>query len=348
MPPSSKVITMLPPRIRYEVERRMFENGFRDFDGLAQWVRGEGYQISDDSLWRYGYKLKQQFVETKWTMLQTRTLSELGVGEQDMEKALMRIAQTKALATLADMEETSAADLNARTNLIKTIMTQCQRAAEFKARCEQQKQMAAGGTPGPAATAPGIPQNEPPAAPAAQQSQAAIVGTPVKSEQHDSPVVPKPHDEIAAQPPAGRTAVPAEGGPVAASGIAVPPLIENSYHHASPRNTAELRDSQSKAASHVGQAPRPGVLFAKADAEQGLPGDLRQPNICIAAGYNTKIAPDSVAAALIQTAAHPWMSAESHRSLARSRETSAPSVIIYDSLSHTAGAPTDLTALPRI
>src|SRR5713101_8118775 len=54
MPPRSKVITMLPPYIRQELNRRLFENGFRDYEGLAQWVRGQGYEISDDSLWRYG------------------------------------------------------------------------------------------------------------------------------------------------------------------------------------------------------------------------------------------------------------------------------------------------------
>ena len=37
MPPRSKVITILPEYIRQEVERRLFENGFRDYQGLAQW-----------------------------------------------------------------------------------------------------------------------------------------------------------------------------------------------------------------------------------------------------------------------------------------------------------------------
>ena len=34
------------------MSRRLFGNGFRDYEGLAQWVRGQGYNISDDSLWR--------------------------------------------------------------------------------------------------------------------------------------------------------------------------------------------------------------------------------------------------------------------------------------------------------
>ena len=169
MPPSSKVVTLLPPSIRQEIERRMFENGFRDYEGLAQWVRGQGYEISGDSLWRYGYKLKQQFVETKWTILQLRALAELGMDQQDLDQALMRVAQTKALATLAAMEEIEAVDLNARTNLLKTVMTQQQRAAEFSARCRQRQ---AAGTTGPASAAPAIGHDAPPpAAPAVPQSR---------------------------------------------------------------------------------------------------------------------------------------------------------------------------------
>jgi hypothetical protein len=35
MPPRSKGITMLPPYLRDEIERRLFGNGFRDYEGLA-------------------------------------------------------------------------------------------------------------------------------------------------------------------------------------------------------------------------------------------------------------------------------------------------------------------------
>jgi Protein of unknown function (DUF3486) len=50
---------MLPPDIRKQVERRMLAKRFSDFEGLAEWVRQQGYDISDDSLWRYGKSLKR-------------------------------------------------------------------------------------------------------------------------------------------------------------------------------------------------------------------------------------------------------------------------------------------------
>ena len=255
MPPSSKVITLLPPFIREEIERRLFENGFRDYDGLAQWVRGQGYQISDDSLWRYGYKLKQQFVETKWTMLQLRALSEFGVDEQDLDKALMRVAQTKALATLAAMEETEAADLNARTNLLKTVLTQQQRAAEFRARCQQPP--VAPATAGPAATVPAIVRNVlPPTAPAVQQSQATSVSAPAKPEPLNNIVMPKPNDAAERQP--RKMAVPAVGGPLAAPGGTEAACLETT-------RVAHYRETVRKLA--MPQAQQPHFINATARTE---------------------------------------------------------------------------------
>jgi hypothetical protein len=99
MPPRSKVITMLPAYLRQEVERRLFENGFRDYEGLAQWLRVQGYEISDDSLWRYGRNLQQQLTSVRLTM---RLAAELTADQQPWTpQAPIRIAQQKALATLA-------------------------------------------------------------------------------------------------------------------------------------------------------------------------------------------------------------------------------------------------------
>jgi hypothetical protein len=286
----------------------MFENGFRDYEGLAQWVRGQGYEISEDSLWRYGYKLKQQFVETKWTILQLRALAELGMDQQDLDQALMRVAQTKALATLAAMEEIEAVDLNARTNLLKTVMTQQQRAAEFRARCRQQQ---AAGTTGPASAAPAIGHDAPapPAAPAVPQSQGISVSVPAKPKQVDSSAMAEPNG--AAEPQPRNMAVPAAGDPPGAPSGTAPAPIANTSHHALPRNDAEPDD-----------APAPTASFINAAAEQGPPAKLQSPNIPRAAKPNSIATLDSAAAAVkIQATAHPRGLAQSQGPLARSLET---------------------------
>jgi len=82
MPPRSKVITVLPAYIRQEVERRLFTNGFRDCKGLAQRVRGQGDEISDDNLWRYGHSLRQQLAAMRLTVGWARTLDGLAEGQE--------------------------------------------------------------------------------------------------------------------------------------------------------------------------------------------------------------------------------------------------------------------------
>ena len=74
MPLSSETITTLPPHIREEVERRMCAKGFSDYEGLADWVREQDYEISNDSLWRYGEPPKREFIAIKFVVRQARML----------------------------------------------------------------------------------------------------------------------------------------------------------------------------------------------------------------------------------------------------------------------------------
>jgi hypothetical protein len=129
---------MLPPYIRQEIERRLFGNGFRDYEGLAQWAQAQGYNISDDSLWRYGRALQQQFTATQLTVRQACALADRSADyEGSMAQALITVAQQKALASLLEMEQVKPADLNAVANLTRAAIAQQRQAAELKARAEQ-------------------------------------------------------------------------------------------------------------------------------------------------------------------------------------------------------------------
>ena len=53
----------------------MLAKRFSDYEGLAQWVRDQGYDISEDSLWRYGKSLKQESTAIRLSLLQARMLA---------------------------------------------------------------------------------------------------------------------------------------------------------------------------------------------------------------------------------------------------------------------------------
>src|SRR5713101_8544121 len=188
MPPRPKVITALPAYIRQEVERRPFENGFRDYEGLAQWVRGQGYEISDDSLWRYGRALRDHLAATDLTVRHARTLAKLGEDYEGLTaKALITLAQQKALETLLEMEEVKPADLNAVANLTRAAIAQQRWAAELKSRGEQPQRAADKPENGTQNAPPQKPSNPQPAI--APLHQPASGGTVTVKAERSSPAV---------------------------------------------------------------------------------------------------------------------------------------------------------------
>ncbi len=196
MPPRSKVTTMLPAYIRQELERRLFENGFRDYEGLANWVRGQGYAISDDSLWRYGRALQQQLAATELTVCQICGLAKPGAGHEPLTaQALITVAQQKALATLVEMDEVKPSDLNAVANLTRAAIAQQRWGAELKARNEHRHESPAkpkDGLDEPPHTFPNERRrNAPP-----QQPRATDLAVTVHAEPQDgSPAAGNPGDD---------------------------------------------------------------------------------------------------------------------------------------------------------
>src|SRR2546423_8713418 len=53
-------VAVLPAAVRGELDRLMVERAFSGYQALAEWLQGQGYRISDDSVQRYGVRLRQQ------------------------------------------------------------------------------------------------------------------------------------------------------------------------------------------------------------------------------------------------------------------------------------------------
>jgi len=260
MPPRSKVITMLPAYIRQEVERRLFENGFRDYEGLAQWVRGQGYEISDDSLWRYGHNLQQQLTAMRLTMRLARSSGEL---EEDLEplmtRALITIAQQKALATLAEKEEVTPGELNAIANLTRAAIAQQRWAAEAKAQEEPQPQTAANGKCGPSDNARSNCNAQSVPAPVGQGRAASEEPTGRIDTPRETSPVDERHPQVERDPPGWGITV--EGSSTNSDDSAYAGRIQPALHPAPPRVTADLHASEGVmpfSSSGLIEAPSPG------------------------------------------------------------------------------------------
>jgi hypothetical protein len=149
MPARSKVLTLLPPRLRAEVERRIRAKGFSDYRGLAEWLRQQGYHISNDSLWRYGKSLQRKLAVAEMTVYQAHALAEVGACEEGiLIDALLTMVQQKLMTKLIGEDGLGYADtrlMNAAANLVRASVLYQRQAEEVhapKPADELQKRMA--------------------------------------------------------------------------------------------------------------------------------------------------------------------------------------------------------------
>jgi len=247
MPPRSKVITMLPAHIRQEVERRLFENGFSDCEGLAQWVRGQGYEISDDSLWRYGHGLQQRLAAMRLTVRLAGAMGELADdNEALMARALITIAQQKALESLAEKEEVTPGDLNAIANLTRAAIAQQRWAAQMKRQGQQPRQAALDGKCGLDNSHPrrnSLSANAP-----RERSHAAALAASEEPAGRSEPgreTSPGAERRAPREQPPPQTGVVVDGTSITARDTAFVARIEPALYPASPRIAADLRAEES-------------------------------------------------------------------------------------------------------
>jgi len=121
----------------------MAESGFVDYRGLAEWVREQGYEISDDSLWRYGKGIQRQLTAAQMAVHQARALAEVTADNKGLLiEAIMTVVEQKVLSKLLEGEQVENSDiglLNAAANLARATVFHQRRADEVQAREKEQK-----------------------------------------------------------------------------------------------------------------------------------------------------------------------------------------------------------------
>lgn len=100
----SKVLD-LPEATRAELDSRLISGGFRRYEDLAEWLTGQGFQVSKSSLHRYGSRLDQRISELKRSTDQAKALVAAAPDDSaDMSEALMRLMQEKLFTVLMEMD----------------------------------------------------------------------------------------------------------------------------------------------------------------------------------------------------------------------------------------------------
>ena len=101
----------LPEKLRKTVDHRLIEQGFRDYEGLAQWIRQRGHEISVNSLQRYGMSLARDLEATRSPAQRARAEALPGCSSVTMAD-LMQLAQAKLCSALAEIDQLKQGDMS--------------------------------------------------------------------------------------------------------------------------------------------------------------------------------------------------------------------------------------------
>ena len=107
-------IEKLPEAVRHEFERKLVENGFSDYQAIAEWLQAQGYEISRSAAHRYGQKVQRRFAAIKSSTEAARLIAEGASDEGDTRsEALMAMLQTELFDALVQIGEIPSEELNA-------------------------------------------------------------------------------------------------------------------------------------------------------------------------------------------------------------------------------------------
>lgn len=113
MPVRSAVMS-LPEAAKTELDRRLVQSGFANYQGLSDWLAEQGFEISKSSIHRYGQEFEAKLSALKVATQQAQAISEaVGDDENALGDALVRLAQEKAFQVLMQLnaEDVQSIDL---------------------------------------------------------------------------------------------------------------------------------------------------------------------------------------------------------------------------------------------
>ncbi|MGZ4974663.1 MAG: phage protein Gp27 family protein [Burkholderiaceae bacterium] len=123
MAPRSAV-ALLPKEVIDQLNVRLVDQAFSDYDGLATWLQEQGYQVSKTAVWRHGSSLQQSMEKSLSRARERMEIAKALRGASDDEKAaLMEANEMVAMDQIMDMfEEVAGLEIGDRMAAIPKLV----------------------------------------------------------------------------------------------------------------------------------------------------------------------------------------------------------------------------------
>ena len=112
-------IMKLPPEVLEELNAMLISSGFNDYEGLSDWLKSKGFDISRSAVHRHGSELEAEFEEAMADARRTRALARaaresgdenddamMGAASSIMQDNLLRVS-LKLKNAEGDLDETA-------------------------------------------------------------------------------------------------------------------------------------------------------------------------------------------------------------------------------------------------
>ena len=144
MPRRSKVKS-LPKDVREALDEKLVEEGFQNYEELAEWLAGQGYDISKSSVHRYGQEFEDRLEALRIATAQAKEITEqVGDDEGALGDALTAVVQEKAFGLLTSMEmEEQEVEFTSLMNAIARLQKASVQQKKFMQEMREKAQKAA-------------------------------------------------------------------------------------------------------------------------------------------------------------------------------------------------------------
>jgi len=106
MPPRSRIETELSPELRLQLDARLAEGGFGNYQALTDWLREEGFEIGRSAVHIYGQALQRRLESVRASTQAAREIAALATDEaDDRSGAIISIVQSEIFNTLVQLQE---------------------------------------------------------------------------------------------------------------------------------------------------------------------------------------------------------------------------------------------------
>ena len=144
MPRRSKVKS-LPKDVREALDEKLVEEGFQNYEDLADWLADLGYDISKSSVHRYGQEFEDRLEALRIATAQAKEITEqVGDDEGALGDALTAVVQEKAFGLLTSMEmEEQEVEFTSLMNAIARLQKASVQQKKFMQEMREKAQQAA-------------------------------------------------------------------------------------------------------------------------------------------------------------------------------------------------------------